>query len=162
VTRRHRLAALVTFAFAPLAAHAQSSVSRAPAGCTYETCALRVEPAFFSAPRLLRGHQGVVVGRLGAFGGGVDTLLAGPDSAAMQARRYVTSIRTANTLALLSAAAFVVVATRTDWFRDDADDTDRVVGITGTALALVSIPFRVSAERSLARAVWLYNAALAR
>jgi hypothetical protein len=149
-------------AFTPLAAHAQSTVTRAAVGCTYETCALRVEPAFFGAPRLLRGREGVVVGRLGGFGGGVDTLLAGPDSAAAHTRRYVSNIRTANTLGFLSAVAFVVVVSRTDWFRDDAEDADVAIGVTGAVLALVSIPFRVNAERSLARAVWFYNAALAR
>lgn len=158
------LAALVAapLGAAPRAANAQATAVRAPAGCTYETCALRVEPAILAAPRLLRGRAGIEVGRLGAFGGGVDTLLAGPELAATHARRYVTSIRTANTLGLLSAVAFVVVASRTNWFRHNGDATDRAIGIGGTALALVSIPFRVSAEQNLSRAVWFYNAALAR
>jgi hypothetical protein len=159
---RIRFAALAAAALAPCTARAQSSAVRAPVGCTYETCALRVEPAFLAAPRLLRGRAGVEVGSLGAFGGGVDTLLAGPELAATHARRYVSEIRTANSLALLSAAAFVVVVARTNWFRDDADDTDRVLGITATALAIVSIPFRVKAEDNLSRAVWFYNAAFAR
>lgn len=159
---RIRLVAFVAFAAVPLSASAQSSPVRAPIGCTYETCALRVEPRFFSAPRLLRGREGVVVGKLGGFGGGVDTLLAGPDSAAAHARHYVTEIRTANTLSLLSAVAFVVVATRTDWFRDNGDDGDVAIGIGGTVLGLASIPFRLRAEQNLSRAVWFYNAALAR
>lgn len=154
--------AAVALVAAPLAARAQVSAARAAAGCTYETCALRVEPRFFSPPLLLRGRDGVEVGRLGAFGGGVDSLLAGPDSAAAHARRYVGEIRTANTLSLLSAVAFVVVATRTNWFRDDASDGDVAVGVTGTVLGLASIPFRVHAVQNLSRAVWFYNAALAR
>jgi len=153
--------ALVSLAFAPLAANAQSA-SRAPSGCTYETCALRVEPRFFSVPKLLRGREGVEVGKLGGFGGGVDSLLAGPDSAAAHARHYVGAIRTANSLSLLSAVAFVVVATRTDWFRDNASDGDVAIGVTGTVLGLASIPFRLRAEQNLSRAVWFYNAALAR
>ena len=157
-----RLSTIAALAVAPIAADAQSSAVRAPVGCTYETCALRVEPAILTAPRLLRGREGVEVGSLGAFGGGVDTLLAGTELAATHASRYVKEIRTANSLALLSAAAFVVVAVRTDWFRDNADDTDKVLGIGVTALALVSIPFRVHAEDNLSRAVWFYNAAFAR
>jgi len=102
------------------------------------------------------------VGRLGAFGGGVDTLLAGPDSSATHAHRYVGSIRTANTLSLLSAVAFVVVATRTDWFRDHASDGEVAIGITGTVLGLASIPFRLRAEQNLSRAVWFYNAQFAK
>ena len=158
--RHHLLVAAL--AFAPLTAGAQSSVARAPSGCTYDTCALRVEPAILSAPRLLRGRAGLEVGSLGAFGGGVDTLLAGPEQTVLHTHRYVRQIRAANALGLLSAVAFVVVASRTDWFRDDASDGEVALGITGAALALVSIPFRVSAERNLSRAVWFYNAAFAR
>ncbi len=156
-----RLSALAALALAPFMARAQASVDRAPVGCTFQSCALRVEPSFFAAPRLLRGRSGVEIGRLGGFGGGVDTLLAGPELAATHARRYVSNIRTANTLGLLSAVAFVVAGTRTNWFRDH-DDTGRVLGISALALGLVSIPFRVEAERNLARSVWFYNAALAR
>lgn len=162
MTPSRRIIALIALAAAPLSAHAQVSAARSPAGCTYETCALRVEPRFFSPPVLLRGREGAEVGRLGGFGGGVDSLLAGPDSAAAHVRRYVGEIRTANTLSLLSAVAFVVVATRTDWFRDDASDGDVAVGVAGTVLGLVSIPFRLHAEQNLSRAVWFYNAAFAR
>ena len=159
--RSLRLVVLASLAAAPLVAHAQSP-ARAAAGCTYETCALRVEPAFFTAPRLLRGRAGVEVGRLGGFGGGIDTLLAGPDLAALHAHRYQRDIRAANTLSLLSAVAFVVVVSRTDWFQHNGDDTDRAIGIGGTALAVASIPFRVNALRNLSRSVWFYNSQFAR
>jgi len=159
---RIRLAALVALVAAPLVVGAQPSPARSVAACSYDTCALRVEPGFLSAPRLLRGRAGVDVGRLGAFGGGVDTLLSGPELAAMHTRRYVREIRTANALGLLSAVAFVVVGTRTDWFRDHASDGEVAIGLTGTALALVSIPFQLHAKQDLSRAVWFYNAGLAR
>ena len=159
--RRIVIAVALTLAV-PVAVRAQSSTASAPVGCTYETCALRVEPRFWGPQRLLRGREGVEIGKLGGFGGGVDTLLAGPDSAAAYARRYVNAARATNTLSLLSAVAFVVVATRTDWFRDDASDGEVAIGITGVALALVAIPFRVRAEQSLSRSVWFYNAAFAR
>lgn len=161
MTRRVFSVAAVLLAAVPFFASAQGD-ARTLSSCSYETCALRVEPAFFSGPRLLRGRVGVEVGRLGAFGGGVDTLLAGPVPAATHTRRYVRDIRTANTLGLLSGIAFVVVASRTDWFRDNTSDGDVAIGLTGTALALVSIPFRLHAEQSLSRAVWFYNAALTR
>jgi hypothetical protein len=153
--------ALATLAFAPLAAHAQSA-ARTPSGCTYETCALRVEPRFFSAPRLLRGRDGVEVGKLGAFGGGVDSLLAGPDSAASYARRYVSAARTTNVLALLSGAAYIALLVHSDNFRNDVDNTDIAIGITGLGLAIAATPFHLRAGRSLSRAIWFYNAALAR
>ena len=141
---------------------AQRAADGAPVGCTYERCALRVEPAFFSAPKLVRGRGGELVGRLGAFGGGVDTLLTGPDSAARYARRYVTATRRASTLALLGTAAYVVVLVRSDNFRDDLDGASIATAIAGVGFAIASIPFALDAHRSLSRAVWFYNAALPR
>jgi hypothetical protein len=160
VPRRIAIALALTLA-APLAVGAQSSPARAPAGCTYETCALRVEPRFWGPNRLLRGREGVEVGKLGAFGGGVDTLLAGPDTAAALARDYVKAARRSNTLALLSGAAYVALLFHSDNF-DDVDNTDIALGITALGLSIAAIPFELRAKRSLARAVWFYNAALAR
>lgn len=149
------LAALI----APATTSAQAGAVRAPSGCTYDTCALRVEPAFFSAPKVVRGRAGEEVGRLGMFGGGVEPLLAGPDSASAYARRYVSNIRSASTFGLLGTVAFVVASIRSDGFRD-TDDTDAAIALTGAGLAIVSIPFSVRASRSLSRAVWWYNSAL--
>lgn len=150
------LAALV----APSTMLAQGGAVRAPAGCTYETCALRVEPGgFLSGPKLLRGRTGERIGSLGMFGGGVDTLLAGPDSAAAYARRYVSNTRTSSTFGLLGAIAYVVASVRSDGFRD-TDDTDAAIALTGAGLAIVSIPFTIRAGRSLSRAVWYYNSVL--
>jgi hypothetical protein len=159
--RLHLLCALVLAPLVgPAAVSAQAGPTRAPAGCTYETCALRVEPGgFLSGPKLLRGRAGERVGSLGMFGGGVDTLLAGPDSAAAYGRQYVSNIRVANTFALLGAVAFVVASVHSDGFRD-TDDTDAAIALTGAGLSLVAIPFVVRASRSLSRAVWHYNSVL--
>ena len=157
---RISLAALIAFAVVPCSAAAQAT--RAPVGCTYETCALRVEPRFFSPPRLLRGRSGVEVGKLGAFGGGVDTLLAGPDSAVAYTRRYVTAARTSNTLALIGTVAYVALLVHNDDFNNDWDSTDTALGITGLAFGIAAIPFGLRAHQSLSRAVWFYNAQFAR
>src|SRR4051812_21678540 len=149
------LAALAT----PTAVSAQVGATRAPIACTYETCALRVEPSYFGTAKLLRGRAGEEVGRLGMFGGGVDTLLAGPDSAAAYARRYVSNVRTASTFGLLGTIAFVVASVQSDGFRD-TDDTSAAIALTGAGLAIVAIPFTVRATRSLSRAVWYYNSVL--
>ena len=158
----HRLATVAFIALAALPCAAGAQAGRAPAGCTYETCALRVEPRFWGPSRLLRGREGVDVGKLGAFGGGVDSLLAGPDSAAAYARRYVRAARTSNTLALLSAAAYVALLVHSDNTRDDFDNTDIALGVTGLAFGIAAIPFNLRAGQSLSRAVWFYNAAFAR
>ena len=136
--------------------------SAAPAGCTYATCALRVEPSFFLDPKLLRGASGEMVSRLGGFGGGVDLLLHGPDSAATHGRSYVTSTRRATTLGLIATAAYVVVLVRTDNFRDDLDDASVVTTLVGTGFGIAAIPFSLKAKRELARAVWWYNSTLPR
>jgi hypothetical protein len=160
VPRRIAFALALTLV-APLSAGAQSPAARTPVGCTYETCALRVEPRFWGPARLLRGREGVEVGKLGGFGGGVDTLLAGPDSAAAHAREYVTAARRSNTLGLLGGVAYVALLFHSDSF-DDVDNTDIALGITALGFSIASIPFELHAKRSLARAVWFYNAALAR
>lgn len=158
--RPHLIRAVVVAALlAPGSASAQAGPARVPVGCTYETCALRIEQGFFSAPALLRGRAGEQVGSLGPFGGGVDTLLAGPDSAAMYARRYVTNTRRATTLGLIGSVAFIVAVARTDNFRN-GDDVATAFAITSVGFAIASIPFTLRARRSLSRAVWYYNSVL--
>jgi hypothetical protein len=161
MSRPHiHLAVLLAALAAPHSASAQAGgAARAPSACTYETCALRIEPSFFSGAKLLRGRSGEEVGRLGAFGGGVDTLLAGPDTAAALARVYVTNARRASTLGLIGSIAVIVAYARTDSFRD-ADDTSLALALTGLGFTIASIPFTLRAQRSLSRAVWFYNAAL--
>jgi hypothetical protein len=152
---------LLATAQVPRTAPAQSpNAAPAPAACTYETCALRIEPSFFAPPKLLRGHSGEEVGRLGAFGGGIDTLLTGPDSAAVYGRRYAGDTRRASVLGLIGAAAYVVALARSNGFRD-RDGTTTAIALTGAGFAIASIPFTLRATRSLSRAVWFYNAALA-
>lgn len=136
--------------------------AQAPAGCTYATCALRVEQSFFSGTRLLRGASGERVSRLGGFGGGADLLLEGPDSVATHARSYVSATRRSTTLGLLGTAAYVVVLVRTDNFRDDFDDASIATAIAGSAFGIAAIPFALKAKRELSRAVWWYNGGLAR
>jgi hypothetical protein len=163
---RHHFVLLIGLLAGSLPAHGlaaqQPVAATAPAGCTYATCALRVEPRFWVPARLVRGAAGVEVGRLGGFGGGVDTLLAGPDSAAAYARGYVKAARTSSVLGLAGAVAYVVVLWRTDNFRDDIDNTSVAAGLAGVGFAIASIPFVLRAQRDLSRAVWWYNAALPR
>jgi hypothetical protein len=155
VLRAIALAALL----APTTTSAQAGALRAPAACTYETCALRVEPAILSAPRLLRGRTGEQVGSLGMFGGGVDTLLAGPDSAAAHARRYVRDMRRSTTLGLIGTAAFVAALIRSN-SSGSGDAASAALALTGAGFAIASIPFSLRAGRNLSQAVWFYNSAL--
>jgi hypothetical protein len=161
-----RLSRLLGVLFAVLAAPSVSSALggapvRAPAGCTYETCALRVEPRFFASARILRGHAAEPVGSLGAFGGGVDSLLAGPDSAAFYARRYVSDSRTSTTLGLIGTVAVVIAVVSAGDIYGDDDTAATAAGIAGIGFTIASVPFALRAARNLSRSVWFYNAALA-
>jgi hypothetical protein len=100
---------------------------------------------------------------LGAFGGGIQPLLNGPDSAAAYGQRYVRASHRSATLALIGAVAYSAVVIHTHSFRSDKFSTaDVAVGLTGAGLLLASGPFGLQAQRSLSQAVWWYNAALPR
>ena len=163
--RRSIAVVAVCLSAAAPASFAQNAAGSAgiPANCTYATCALRVEGSFLTQ-YFVRGAAGERVGgNLGGFGGGMDPLLAGPDSAAAHARRYTHNRRTGATLGLLGAAAFVVAIVRSNNIEDD--DTDAVTigaSIVSVGFAIASIPFTLRAQRDLARGVWWYNAALPR
>jgi hypothetical protein len=130
-----------------------------PPGCTYQTCALRLEQGW--GMRIVRGAEGQRVGKVGGFGTGVGVLLAGPDSARVHAQRFQGASRVASTLGLISAAAWVYSAVRYNRNGED-DDTAQIVALAGTGVGLISIPFAWRAQRGLSRSVWWYNAALPR
>ena len=145
------------------ASSSASGTSGIPAGCTYASCALRVERSFLNT-HFVRGAAGERVGgNLGGFGGGMEPLLAGPDSAAAYARSYTRNMRTGATLGLLGIAAFVVAAVQSDGFQESDPDALAVgASIASVGFAIASIPFTLRAQRDLSRGVWWYNAALPR
>jgi len=155
-----RAAALAALLATPLAAGAQAPApSGIPAGCTYATCALRLEQAW--GMRIVRGASGERVGRIGGFGSGVDVLLAGTDSSRAHARRYQSNARVVSTLGLAALTTSVIALVRVNKHGED-DETARILGWSTLGIGLVSIPFAGRAQRSLSRSVWWYNAALAR
>jgi hypothetical protein len=154
------LAALVPAA--RLDAQAAGQAAGIPAGCTYMACALRAEPGF-GGTRLVRGASGERISTLGGFGGGTGPLLAGGDSAAHYARRYTGAQRTAGVLGLAAAATWIYAVVRANDDDDRGFEDDAVVaGLVSVGLTIVAIPFQWRAQRSLARSVWWYNAAIPR
>lgn len=147
------------------AAGAQAPVgpTAIPASCTYATCALRVENGFLSSG-LVRGASGERVGgRLSAFGGGIEPLLAGPDSAQTYARAYVRDTRRGATLGLLGSIAAIALFVRTEGRTSgDVDDTSTALAAASVGFAVAAIPFMIRAQRDLSRSVWWYNSALPR
>lgn len=154
------LLAALSLTFASGAA-AQAPTAQ-PTGCTYATCALRVESGFWKT-RLVRGASGEHDdGPLSGFGGGVEPLLTGPDSAAQYGRAYVHDQRTAGALGLLGALGYAVVLYRTDNFgRGDQLGTEGVIALLSSAgFGIAASAFHLRATRALSRSVWWYNSAL--
>lgn len=163
--RAARLAALLAalpLAALPALAQEAGAAAGIPAGCTYLTCALRVEPGW--GERLVRGAAGETVSGLGGFGGGVNVLLAGPDSAAHYARRYRPAKAWTTGLGVVAFGTWVAAALRARDAKDDegAADHARTLAFVSTGLTLVAVPFNIRARRSLARSIWWYNAAIPR
>ena len=144
-----------------LAAPALAQQTPSDAACTYEACALRVEPSLFGL-RLVRGAEGAAVAEPRLLGLGplpLSEAVAESPAALTHARTYERSYRTT---ALLAAGAGVLLFFAVD--RDDLFSEEVQAGAAaGTAgLLLASIPFDLRSRRALARAVWAYNAELAR
>lgn len=162
MNRISRSIAAVLVAAGSHAAHAQAPAP-SPAGCTYATCALRIEPGFWGQ-KLVRGAAGEAVEGLNGFGGGVDLLLATADSGGSYGRSYVHNQRTAVILAIVAGATFGIIATQTGNFSraGDVSPVGAVAMIGGAGVGVASIIFGVRAARDLSRGIWWYNAALPR
>ena len=165
--KRQALAAVLTMfvTTVPSTRATAQTAATLPAGCTYQTCALRVEREFWG-PRLVRGAAAEKVGgRLSGFGKGAEVLLESPsDSARVYGRSYVDNSRRAGWLGLVALAGYAVVAWRTDNFRHGGDlGTEGAIGAVGGGLALIaSDVYTGRASTDLTRGVWWYNSTLPR
>ena len=142
-------------------ARAQSAVTARQSSCTYAECALRFEPGTWRQ-HLVRGTSGRTVGKLGWFNSSaIDSLLAGPDSAASNARSYVSESRKSSVYTLVGTASmmFAVIHSR---------NADEVHGVDVSALVVALLMLGPAghhagnAAASLSRSVWWYNSALPR
>jgi hypothetical protein len=137
----------------PLAA-AGAARADSTAGCTYATCAVRVEPSFWNGARLVRGVEGTpVVGVNALWPQDLSAALAGSDSAVAYGRRYAHSGRLGSALSLGGAVvAGAGLSAAHPW---------NAATFAGLGMAAASIPFELASLRSLNRAVWWYNASVA-
>lgn len=129
----------------------------AAANCGYSECAVR-----FEGHRLVRGVSGRPAGSIGLFhSSAIDTLLAGPDSAAVNARTYVSENRKSAVYALIGLAAFVATKVHVD-----AEDDVAAIDFVGFGAAIVSAMLSghhaQGAAKGLSRSVWWYNSAYGR
>lgn len=128
----------------------------APTDCTYQTCALRFEPGLFG-PRLVRGVEGVPVGRPGLFGPDLTRAVGTSPEALSYARAYERARTPA--IVTATAAGLLFGGMLTGRFSDEVQAGAAVGGLT---LLVVRYPFSIRAQRALSRAVWTYNGSLDR
>ena len=148
---------------ADLAAQAATPAPQPPIeACSYDACALRVEPgrAFFGAPVLLRGASAERIGRFGLRGPDLAGIVAGSDSAVAHARAFRPHQRRAGIAGLLSTAAGVTALVLG---LNDANDGNvwPASAAAGALGAYAGYEARL-AQRELSRALWWYNRGVAR
>lgn len=149
---------------APAAAQADTTAARvAPRalGCTYETCALRIEPGLFGSA-VVRGRQGERVSGISLFGSRVEDAVASAPRAVEHARRAARAQRLSGVLAIGS-----LVAINAAFYAGTSRDLDMLshsplLLYSALGLSLAGGVVGLGAQREQARAVWEYNATLAR
>ena len=154
------LGLLVTLAVAPLAdaqtvAPPPETASRA-SSCTYDVCALRIEPGVFGVS-LVRGRDGAVVDRGVFFGPDIESAVTDSPLALDHARAYAGARRRS----ALSVLAAVVLLTSVDSF-NTTDEARVGVALGSLGLAVYGSVEAVRAQREASRAIWEYNATLDR
>ena len=128
--------------------------------CTYDECALRVDPGgIFRGPELLRGSGGRRVARFGRLGPDLPRIVAGADSAVAHARAFRPLQRRAGVAGLLAGSA-ALTALALD-IASDANDPAPFSIAAGVLGAYAGFEAK-RAARQLSRAVWWYNRALPR
>jgi len=137
---------------------ASSPIHAQAAGtCPYAECALRFEPGNWGM-RLVRGAAGRPVGWIRPFNrSAVDTLLHGPDSAAANARLYVSERKKADVYGLIGTASLVF-----GLIHVHNGHEVQAVDWGAIALALLTLgpagKHGSNASAALSRSVWWYNA----
>lgn len=131
--------------------------------CSYDACALRVEPrGFFSETTVVRGTEGTVVATQDR-NGDLERLFQASDSAAVHYASFAVSDRHADWLSGLSGglalASLVVVASEGDW--DEWNGWPLGLDIGAFVVGIAAVFPRRNADRAFSRAVWWYNRDLA-
>ena len=152
-----RFTPAIAAALVATASAAQPVATARPAGCTYDACALRIEPGLFSRD-ILQGVDAVRVGRFGIIESDLAEAVQGAEYAVEQAHAYDRSHRTALLAGIASAALVVLSVPEGLVGGSDAVHTAFLVG--GLGLGFASARAEVNAQRALSRAVWEYNRVL--
>ena len=128
--------------------------------CTYDTCALRIEPGFFGRS-IVRGpvEASESIGRVGLFGSDLSSIVE-PVPRAFDHARSADRSRRLGLVALAGAVAASIYAAPSE---DRSQDDSRVIvgSLVSLGLPVTAGVLGVRAERPQARAVWEYNRSMA-
>ena len=129
--------------------------------CTFDECAIRVEPSFFSGAVILQGPPGreARLGSVGLFGGGLADVVEGVPLALDHAEAAQRSTIGAAVTALGSVLVLSVVTSRL--YDDVPSGSDTALLAGGLGLSIASGVLTLQAARRQSRAVWEYNRAVA-
>ena len=153
-------------------AGAQDAAATRPASvdaqCSYRECALSIAPVW-NGLTVVRGADGRRVANLDFFLPrdvapalrGDAPGAVGADSAFAHAERAVALRRVGAVLTDMGGVAMVIAIVRAA-SAGRASRSDQVVGGTGLAALLVSVPLQFAADGALSRAVWWHNLRYAR
>ena len=131
--------------------------------CSYDTCAIRVEPSFFGSPRIVRGEPGAeeTLGGTGLFGGGLVSAVSDVPAAqdhALAAQRAQIGSAVASVVGL-GAYVYAAAAAIDVGSNGDLDPAYSTAMVAGTVAVVVGGLLQLRAQREQSRAVWEYNRA---
>ena len=125
--------------------------------CTYEICALRVEPGFFGV-RIVQGRDGLTVSKSGFLGPNIAEVVASSPEALVHAERAERA-RTGSFFAILGATVLLSIAVTPE----DISDEARVGTLLGgLGLSVYGSALTLTSGREMSRAIWEYNAQIPR
>lgn len=129
---------------------------RAPANCTYESCALGLTPVW-NGLAITRGISQRPIANLGFFWPEDIRPVFADNAQALEAAEQALQTRTVG--AILTDAGLVLLGTglARAGFQREFDGLSKALVVTGATSIGVSIPFQFAADGYLSRAVWWHN-----
>ena len=139
----------------------EAQADRAPANCTYESCALGLAPAW-NGLAITRGMSQRPIANLGFFWPEDVRPVFADNPQALEAADQALRARTIG--AILTDAGLVLLGTglARAGFQREFDGLSQVLALAGATSIGVSIPFQFAADGYLSRAVWWHNRRFAR
>ena len=154
---RHRLAGTV-IALATLGAPgiASAQVERAPANCTYESCALGLAPSW-DGIAITRGISQRPIATLSYFYPGDIRPVFADNAQALEAAEQSLQTRTIGAIFTDAGLLLLTTGLARAGFQREFDGLSKALAITGAASIGISFPLHLAADGYLNRAIWWHN-----